>query len=108
MGKRGPKPKLPHLKLLAGTERADRQTERVVAPVEDPVAPPKWLKGKARRFFLERARIYEQRGVDVRGCEEMLAHYSCLHVKLAEQWQAGLIPAKGLQDTLKSYAVQFL
>jgi hypothetical protein len=28
-------------------------------------------------------------------------------VKLTEQWQAGLIPAKGLQDTLKSYAVQF-
>jgi len=107
MGKRGPPPKLPHLKALSGTDQPCRRTERIVSPVEDAITCPKWLKGKARRFFLARAKVYEQRGIEVAGCEEMLAHYCCLHVKLAEQWASGQIPSKGLLDTLKSYAVQF-
>lgn len=107
MGRRGPPPKPPHLKVLSGTDQPCRRTERVVGPVDDPVTCPRWLKGKARRFFLGRAQVYAQRGIDVAGCEDMLAHYCSLHVKLVEQWQSGLVPAKGLLDTLKSYAVQF-
>jgi len=107
MGKRGPPPKLPHLKAISGTDQPCRRTERIGLPVQDPVTPPRWLKGRARRFFLARAKVYEQRGVDVAGCEEMMAHYCHLHVTLAEQWASGQIPSKAYLDTLKSYAVAF-
>ena len=107
MGQRGPKPLPEHIKVIRGTNRPSRRAQWAVVSVDGEIQYPTWVKGKARKFFPERVDIYELRGIDIRGCEEMLGHYANLHVLIQAQWTKGTEPKKGMLDMPKSYAIQF-
>jgi len=108
MGARGPKPKPEYLKLIEGTARPDRKTEELVPQLEGVPERPKWLTGRARKLWERKVQTYEKRGLNIVGCEDMLAQYCALEAKIIDDYyRRKLIPPASLINALKGLACLF-
>lgn len=99
--------KPPELKLVQGTARKDRKTERVVKPVDGKLVMPKWLNAAAKKVWKRKVAVYEKRGQSVVGCEDALAQYCALEAKLIALWKAGETPMAALVTQHRIWAAEF-
>jgi hypothetical protein len=88
MGKRGPKAIPDEVKELRGTARPDRAHPRAVPALHSELRIPSWLEGLALDLWHEKTAMYRERGMNVRGCESMLAQYCAYEAMTIEGWQA--------------------
>ena len=84
MAKPGPKGKSNVLKVVAGTDQPCRERAPAVEPLEGEPVRPKWLKGLARRVWIEKVEKYQKRGQNIVGCEDALAQYCALEAELID------------------------
>jgi hypothetical protein len=99
MGKRGPRRKPMHLKLISGTARRDRPDDAppTIAPMQVAPPPPKWLPNKlARDEWTRCTRILAGLGkLDVARLA-LIETYSALHGTMAAALKSGATPRASL------------
>jgi hypothetical protein len=88
MGKRGPKAIPDDVKQLRGTDRKDRSHPRAVPALRGGVRIPPWLEGLGLELWHEKTATYLERGMNIVGCESMLAQYCAYEAMTIECWQA--------------------
>jgi hypothetical protein len=107
MSKRGAKGKPPSLKVVAGTDRPDRQRKPVVLPLPGEPVKPTWIKGRAAKLWFEKVAIYKARGQSVVGCEGALALYVSLEATIIDQFAKKLIPPVSQVNAHRGFAAEF-
>jgi hypothetical protein len=119
MGKRGPKAIPDEVKQLRGTARPDRAHPRTVPALYSNLRIPSWLGGLALELWHDKTAMYQERGMNVRGCESMLAQYCAYEAMTVECWQDFYAwdptseyprpnpPSAAQENTLKNLASQF-
>lgn len=86
--------KPPNLKLLAGTDRKDREQDQVVLPLVDDVPePPEWLPNAfAANEWNRLAGILHSNKLLTEASLTPLAHLCALHGKIVQLYAAGSMP----------------
>jgi hypothetical protein len=99
--------KSPAMHLVDGTARAGRETECLVSPIDAPVTMPDWLPEDAVATWERKIAKLEERGVDLRGCEDSLAMLCALESALQKRLRVGEIPKAAMMHEWRALAGEF-
>ena len=103
----GPKPLPPEQLKARGTEKPTRQRHNVVPYLDGEIVIPAWVKGRARKLFVERCNVYARRRQVIAGCEESLAHYCCLMASVEDRRRKGVDVTASEMGQLRTWAHEF-
>lgn len=103
----GPRPLPPNVIDARGTHKPTRARHNVVPHLDGEITIPTWCKGRARKLFIERCAVYAKRRQAIVGCEENLAHYCCLSVRIEEKWKKGIDVTASEAGALRMWAGEF-
>lgn len=105
----GPPKKPTHLKILAGTQRADREpapaSELLPDTLDQPPEAPDWLpNAHAKNEWDKCARILLERKALTEGALTVLAHYCAMHGNMVRTLSAGANVQASIVDTMRKMA----
>lgn len=103
------RPVAPHLKLLAGTDRKDREP---ISQIEDePIVaippPPLWLNNHGVAEWLRLAPILIERELLTEGSLSALAQLCALHGNIVQMYCANVVPNAAMLGTLRNMMNDF-
>lgn len=103
----GPKPLPPEALKARGTEKPTRQRHSAVPYLDGEIVIPAWVKGRARKLFVERCGVYAKRRQVIKGCEESLAHYCCLLAHIEDCRKKSVPVTAAEMGQLRTWANEF-
>lgn len=107
MAKPGPKAKSNVIKLNTGTDQPCRLRESLFESEEGEPVRPQWLKGRARKIWVEKVERYSVRGQNVKGFEDALAQYCALEAELINLYKKGITPPMAMVNAYRIWASEF-
>ena len=76
-------------------------------PEPEDFPPPSYLSAEAREHWIDRIRLFKQRGQSISGSEPMLAQLCELNANLNKTWASGRVPSMAELNTFRMYSAEF-